>query len=60
MTRLIREAPAFLNPGGYLLFEFGQGQAKQVRMLVERSKLYSEIRFVSDQNGEPRVAVLSR
>lgn len=58
MTRLIREAPAFLNPSGYLLFEFGQGQAKQVRMLVERSKLYSEIRFVSDQNGEPRVAVL--
>jgi release factor glutamine methyltransferase len=60
LTRLIREAPAFLNPGGHLLFEFGQGQAKQVRILVERSKLYSEIRFASDQNGEPRVAILSR
>jgi HemK-like putative methylase len=59
MTRLIREAPVFLNPTGHLLFEFGQGQAKQVRMLVERTKLYSEIRFASDQNGEPRVAILS-
>jgi release factor glutamine methyltransferase len=60
MTRLIREAPAFLNPTGHLLFEFGQGQAKQVRMLVERSKLYSGIRFASDQNGDPRVAIVSR
>jgi release factor glutamine methyltransferase len=60
MTRLIREAPAFLKPEGHLLFEFGLGQAKQVSMLVERSKLYSEIRFASDQNGEPRVAILRR
>jgi release factor glutamine methyltransferase len=60
MTRLIREAPAFLKQDGYLLFEFGQGQAKQVRMLGERSKLYSEIMFASDQNGEPRVAIFKR
>lgn len=60
ISRLIREAHAFLNPNGHLLFEFGQGQAKQVRMLVERSKLYSEIRFALDQHGEPRVAILSR
>jgi release factor glutamine methyltransferase len=58
MTRLIREAPAFLKPRGHLLFEFGQGQTKQVSMLVERSNLHSEIRFASDQNGEPRVAIL--
>jgi release factor glutamine methyltransferase len=60
MTRLVREAPAFLNPAGQLLFEFGRGQAKQVRLLVERSRLYSDIRFVSDHDGEPRVAILSR
>jgi release factor glutamine methyltransferase len=60
MTRLIREAHAFLAPNGHLLFEFGQGQGKQVRMLVERTKLYSKILFASDQNDEPRVAILSR
>jgi release factor glutamine methyltransferase len=59
-TRLIREAHAFLKPDGHLLFEFGEGQAKQVRALVERSKLYSEIRFALDLNGEPRVAILKR
>jgi release factor glutamine methyltransferase len=57
-TRLIREAPAFLKPSGHLLFEFGQGQARQVKALVERSKLYAEIRFASDLDGEPRVANL--
>jgi HemK-like putative methylase len=57
-SRLIREAPAFLKPGGYLLFEFGVGQARQVQLLVDRSRLYSGIRFAEDENGEPRVAIL--
>lgn len=57
-TRLIREAPAFLKPGGHLLFEFGQGQSRQVKALVERSKLFTGIRFASDLNGEPRVVIL--
>lgn len=59
-TRLIREAPAFLKPGGYLLFEFGLGQAKQVKALVDRSKLYSDIKFALDVSGEPRVAILMK
>jgi release factor glutamine methyltransferase len=59
-TRLIREAHAFLRPDGHLLFEFGEGQAKQVRALVERSRLYSEILLASDLNGEPRVAILKK
>jgi len=57
-SRLIREAPEFLKPGGHLLFEFGLGQARQVQLLVERSKLYSEIQFAEDENGEPRVSIL--
>jgi release factor glutamine methyltransferase len=59
-SRLIRNAPDFLKVGGYLLFEFGLGQAKQVRLLAERSKMYSDIRFSSDQSGEPRVAILRK
>lgn len=57
-SRLIREAPTFLKPGGYLLFEFGVGQARQVQLLVERSRLYSGIRFAEDESGELRVAIL--
>jgi release factor glutamine methyltransferase len=59
-TRLIREAYSFLRPDGHLLFEFGEGQAKQVCALVERSKLYSDIRFALDLNDEPRVAILKK
>ena len=59
-TRLIREAAVFLKAGGHLFFEFGVGQSRQVKALVDRSKLYSDIRFVADANGEPRVAILKK
>lgn len=58
LARLLQEAPAFLNPAGHLLFEFGLGQAKLVRTLVERTRRYSTTRFVADAQGHPRVAVL--
>jgi HemK-like putative methylase len=58
LTRLLQEAPAFLNQEGHLLFEFGLGQAGLVRALVERNRRYSAIRFVGDAQGDPRVAVL--
>ncbi|WP_243384931.1 N5-glutamine methyltransferase family protein [Geothrix alkalitolerans] len=57
-TRLLQEAPAFLKPGGHLLFEFGLGQAKMVQALAERNRRHSTIRFVADAQGQPRVAVL--
>jgi release factor glutamine methyltransferase len=58
LTRLLQEAPPFLKRGGHLLFEFGLGQARLVRSLVEKRNLYSELRFASDTHGEARVAVL--
>ncbi|WP_257313101.1 N5-glutamine methyltransferase family protein [Geothrix fuzhouensis] len=58
LTRLLQEAPAFLNPGGHLLFEFGLGQDGLIRALVERNRRYSTLRFVGDAQGRPRVAVL--
>lgn len=59
-ARLIREAPAFIRPGGALVIEFGKGQVRQVSALVERCKLYAEMRFVSDAELEPRVVVLTK
>lgn len=59
LSRLLRDAPAFLRPGGHLLFEFGQGQARLVETLARKQPCYTEVRLVADPSGEPRVAVLS-
>lgn len=58
--RLIAEAPAFLKPGGWLAFEFGAGQDRQVKLLLARSRAYDEPSFLTDSNGVPRVAVTRR
>jgi release factor glutamine methyltransferase len=57
--RLAKEAPAMLRPGGYLVCEFGEGQAKQVESLVTRTRAYEDIRILSDDDGVPR-AVCAR
>jgi len=53
--RLIKEAPEFLRPGGWLLFEFGAGQHRQIRSLFERSKAFDQVEFVCDAQGVERV-----
>lgn len=58
LTRLLQEAPPFMKAGGSLLFEFGKGQVKLVRSLVERKNLYSASRFALDASGEARAAIL--
>lgn len=54
--RLIAEAPPFLKPGGWLAFEFGNGQDRQVDLLVKRSGAYEALQFARDAAGMPRVA----
>ncbi|BDU74124.1 N5-glutamine methyltransferase family protein [Mesoterricola silvestris] len=58
VTRLLQEAPAFLRPGGRVLFEFGLGQARIIQALVAKNGRYRDCRFAADAAGEPRVAVL--
>jgi len=55
--RLIRESHGLLKRGGYLLFEFGLGQHKQIDALFRRAKGYSPVEYKTDDNGNPRVAV---
>jgi release factor glutamine methyltransferase len=55
--RVLKDALAFLKPGGYLLFEFGLGQDRQLKLLFERAKQYEDIRLVQNQAGEARVAL---
>ncbi|WP_027998495.1 N5-glutamine methyltransferase family protein [Sinorhizobium arboris] len=58
--RLIREAVAFLKPGGWLLFEFGEGQDRQAAALLARTKAYEAVTFAEDSSGRPRVACARR
>jgi release factor glutamine methyltransferase len=57
--RVIKDAPQFLRPGGCLAFEFGVGQAGQMRMLFLRSGRYRDIQMIKDAAGQER-AVLAR
>lgn len=54
--RLVREALAYLKPGGWLAFEFGLGQERQAAALLTRTKAYEPAVFVEDAEGRPRVA----
>jgi release factor glutamine methyltransferase len=55
--RVIKEAPAFLRPGGVLLVEVGLGQDHQVRTLFERRKAYERVTIVENATGEGRVVM---
>jgi release factor glutamine methyltransferase len=53
--RVMREAVPFLRPGGWLLFEIGLGQERQVKLLFERARTYDAIELVPNDQGEVRV-----
>lgn len=55
--RLIRDALAFLKPGGCLAFEFGEGQERQAAVLLARTRAYTPVQFLLDPSGIPRVAL---
>jgi release factor glutamine methyltransferase len=55
--RMIKEAPQVLHGRGVLLFEFGLGQERQVELLFRRARAYQGVRFVADDDGNPRVAI---
>lgn len=55
--RLVREALDFLVPGGWLAFEFGEGQERQAAAAIARTQSFGELRFVLDHNDIPRVAI---
>lgn len=59
--RVAKDALAFLRPGGWLVFEFGDGQARQLELVLGRTKGYDAIEYVNDDTGAPRaVAARSR
>ena len=57
VRRLVREAPAFLKPGGHLLVEIGFGQDERVRALVDPA-VWTLLDIRRDLQGIPRTVVL--
>jgi release factor glutamine methyltransferase len=53
IERIVRDAPAFLKPGGYLVIEIGAGQAARARELFGPDWAKVDVR--SDLAGIPRV-----
>ena len=54
--RVLKEAQPYLKPGGWLLFEIGEGQDRQIALLFQRARIYEDIGLVNDAAGKPRVA----
>lgn len=57
--RLIPEARALLIPGGWLVLEIGYGQQPAIEQLLQDNS-YSDIHFIADYQGIPRVACARR
>jgi release factor glutamine methyltransferase len=60
IRRLVPEAAPVLRPGGWLLFEFGFGQANAVRAIIEAEPRLELVDVRADLAGIPRVAVVRR
>jgi release factor glutamine methyltransferase len=57
IQKIINDAHLFLREDRPLCLEFGAGQHGMVKRLFDRSGFYNSVRFVSDSEGTPRVAV---
>lgn len=60
IRRLVPQAAAALRPGGWLVFEFGFGQADGVRAIVEAEPRLELVAIKPDLAGIPRMAVARR
>jgi release factor glutamine methyltransferase len=57
IRRLVPGAAAVLRSGGWLLFEFGFGQADSVRTIIGTDRMLELVEIRADLAGIPRVAV---
>jgi release factor glutamine methyltransferase len=57
IQKLVKGAPAYLKPGGYLVFEIGYGQKEDVLSLFSKSDKWISVDCHDDLSGIPRVVV---
>lgn len=58
--RIANEAPRWLRPGGLLACEFGLGQERQLRIVVDRARAYESLAFHANEAGAPRALTTRR
>jgi release factor glutamine methyltransferase len=59
-SRLIAESASYLKAGGWLAFEFGLGQERQVAALLQRARTYGEPLWHVNDDGEKRVVCVRK
>lgn len=59
LTRLVRQAPRLLKPGGWLGFEVGQGQGPVLARQLAKNPCFSTVERFTDAVGEVR-AILAK
>jgi release factor glutamine methyltransferase len=59
LAKLVRQAPSFLKPGGWLAFEVGQGQGPVLARQLAKNPCFSTVERFADAAGEVR-AILAR
>jgi len=55
--RLAAEAHPYLKVGGWLAFEFGEGQDRQALAVLSRARAYEAVDLISNEAGQRRVAI---
>ncbi|NLI81581.1 MAG: peptide chain release factor N(5)-glutamine methyltransferase [Deltaproteobacteria bacterium] len=55
IRRILREAPPFLKPGGFLLLEIGYGQEELLERETAQNPHFQDHRFWRDYAGIPRI-----
>jgi release factor glutamine methyltransferase len=55
--KIVRAAPGFLNPGGYLIFEIGFGQLNEIRKIIGSSGNFKISEVEKDFNAIERVVI---
>lgn len=58
--RIVSDARAILAPGGLFACEFGLGQERQLRIVLDRSRGYDHVAFHPDEAGAPRALTAFR
>jgi release factor glutamine methyltransferase len=60
LMRLLRDAPRFLRPSGWLVFEVGLGQGPSMLRMAGKQPELSGARGVADGHGAVRVIAAQR
>ncbi|MEO6951675.1 MAG: HemK/PrmC family methyltransferase [Polyangia bacterium] len=58
--RVVRESPPLLTETGWLAFEMGLGQERQLELVFQRAKTFGPRTLVNDAAGAPRVVSAQR